>query len=73
MQTAEYAAMLQVSAKKTEEVAELKWKRDNARHAGHTELAHRYKAGELQKELAAAEAAYGSRKQKGKALLLPNA
>ena len=37
------------------------------------ELACQYKAGELQKEFAAAEAACGARKQKGIASLLSNA
>ena len=84
MLTTKYAEMLEVSAKMTQEVAELKWKRDNASKAlrrgrresqqhSDTKLARQYKAGVLQEELAAAEAAFGARKQKGIASLLPNA
>jgi len=83
MRTQDYKKMLLVSAKKTEEVALLKSKRELARKALHrgredsqqqadTELAQRFITGELLEEFAAADAAYGSREQKGVAFLLPN-
>ena len=83
MRTQDYKKMLLVSAKKTEEVALLKSKRELARFAlrrgrqdsqqqADTELAQRFITGELLEELAAADAAYGLREQKGVAFLLPN-
>ena len=83
MLTQDYKKMLLVSAKKTEEVALLKSKRELARKALHrgrqdsqqqadTELAQRFITGGLLEEFAAADAAYGSREQKGVAFLLPN-
>ena len=84
MRKPEYAKMLAESAEKTEELRDLKSERDRARLAlcrgrreaeqcRRTHFALQYQTGVLQKEMAAAEAAYGSRQQKGIALLLPNA
>jgi len=72
----EYEQMKATSAKKTEEVIELKRKRDSARLAvkrgkydydrwDTTKLAHLYKQGVLQEELEKAEAAFGSRTSPG--------
>ena len=83
MRTQDYKQILIVSAKKTEEVALLKSKREFARFAfrrgrqdsqqqADAELAQRFMTGELWEELAANDAVYGSKEPKGVALLLPN-
>ena len=84
MQKPEYKKMLAESAEKTEKLWDLKSQRDCARLAlrrGRREAEQRrmshfalqYQTGVLQKEMAAAEAAYGARNQDGLASLLPSA
>ena len=73
--------MKAVSAKKTEEVALLKWERDQARkhlrngrddyrQSLDTDLAREFELGNLQEKTLNAEQAYGNRKQEGIAVLL---
>ena len=80
-QSKEYGEMVRVSAKKTEEVTELKRKRDHARLAlkrgkhehsqgAKTELSRRYANGDLDQEVRDTEVAYGPRKHRGVAVFL---
>ena len=81
MRSDEYAEMREMSKKKTEEVAELKWNRDQARKLFRngrsdwqkdidSELAEEYRAGNLEEKVRETEEAYGRRKQEGIAVLL---
>ena len=81
MQTKEYQDMVRDSNKKTEEVTELKRKYHQARlaikrarfdveNSDNTQLAKKYKKGELARELSHARRAYGRKKHTGLAALL---
>ena len=81
MQTKEYQDMVRDSDKKTEEVTELKRKYHQARlaikrarfdveNSDNTQLAKKYKNGELARELSHARRAYDRKKHTGLAALL---